>query len=397
MTLKDIPTPYYIVYEDKMIRNLQLLKRVEREADVKIIMAFKANALWKAFPIIQRYFTASTASSLNEMQLSLDYLGNDVHAYCPVYTDATFPKFLAGCSHITFNSIAQYQRFKKRIEEWNSSHPESYVSVGLRVNPHCSVIDTDIYNPCVPGSRFGESVSAFAGGLPEGIEGLHFHALCESDSHDLAKVLDALKEQFGHLLPHIKWLNMGGGHLMTRKGYDIDFLVTLLKDLHREYPKLKVIMEPGSAFTWQTGDLITEVLDVVEDAGIKTAIIDASFACHMPDCLEMPYKPVIAEALPEAENEDLRVNDTHSGDIERYTYRLGGNSCLSGDFVGDWDFDHPLKVGERLTLCDMNHYTTVKTNMFNGVQHPSIWLQPSLGEPINLRSFTYEDYRDRMS
>lgn len=390
-------TPYYIVYEDRIERNLQLLRRVEEEADVKIIMAFKANALWKAFPIVKRYFSASTASSLNEMKLSLDYLGNDVHAYCPVYTDETFPKFLAGCTHITFNSLSQFRRFKPLIDEWNAKHRDKQVSAGLRVNPHCSVIETDIYNPCVPGSRFGESVSALTEGLPEGIEGLHFHALCESDSHDLAKVLDAFKEQYGHLLPKVKWLNMGGGHLMTRQGYDIDFLISLMKDIHKEYPNLKIIMEPGSAFMWQTGDLITEVLDVVEDAGIKTAIIDASFACHMPDCLEMPYKPVIAEALPEEENTDLRTGDHHFGDAERHTYRLGGNSCLSGDFVGDWDFAEPLKAGDILTLCDMNHYTTVKTNMFNGIQHPSIWLQPKEGDPILLREFTYEDYRDRMS
>lgn len=390
-------TPYYIVYEDRIERNLQLLRRVEQDADVKIIMAFKANALWKTFPIVKRYFTASTASSLNEMQLSLDYLGNDVHAYCPVYTEETFPKFLAGCSHITFNSLAQFHRFKQQIDEWNSAHPEKKVSAGLRVNPHCSVIETDIYNPCVPGSRFGESASALVDGLPEGIEGLHFHALCESDSHDLAKVLDALKEQNGHLLPKVKWLNMGGGHLMTRKGYDIDFLISLMKDLHKEFPNLRIIMEPGSAFMWQTGDLVTTVLDVVEDAGIKTGIIDASFACHMPDCLEMPYKPVIAEALPEEENTDLRTGDHHFGDAVRHTYRLGGNSCLSGDFVGDWDFAEPLKAGDKLTICDMNHYTTVKTNMFNGIQHPSIWLQPKDGSPVLLREFTYEDYRDRMS
>lgn len=396
MNISDIKTPFYIVYEDRIERNLQLLRKVENEAGVKIIMAFKANALWKTFPIVKRYFTASTASSLNEMQLSLDYLGNDVHAYCPVYTDETFPKFLAGCSHITFNSLAQFSRFKPQIDEWNALHPEKQVSAGLRVNPHCSVIETDIYNPCVPGSRFGESAEALAAGLPEGIEGLHFHALCESDSHDLAKVLEALKEQYGHLLPKVKWLNMGGGHLMTRKGYDIEFLISLMKGLHNEYPGLQIIMEPGSAFMWQTGDLVTTVLDVVEDAGIKTAIIDASFACHMPDCLEMPYKPVIAEALPEKENTDLRTGDSHFGDPERHTYRLGGNSCLSGDFVGDWDFAEPLMAGDRLTLCDMNHYTTVKTNMFNGIQHPSIWLQPKDGNPVLLREFTYEDYRDRM-
>lgn len=378
-----IPTPFYMVYEEKLERNLKLLRHVADEAGVTVIMAFKANSLWKTFPVIRRYFKASTASSLNEMRLSLDYLQGEVHAYCPVYTDRTFPEFLKGCSHITFNSLAQYHKFEDAVHEWNNAHPESRVSVGLRVNPHCSVIETDIYNPCVPGSRFGEGPEAVSKGLPEGIEGLHFHALCESDSHDLEKVLDAFKRQYGHLLPRIKWLNMGGGHLMTRAGYDTVHLISLLKSLKAEYPDLEIIMEPGSAFTWQTGDLITEVLDVVEDAGIRTGIIDASFACHMPDCLEMPYKPRIAEALPDDSTEGI-------------PYRLGGNSCLSGDFVGDWRFDAPLVAGQRLTLCDMNHYTTVKTNMFNGVQHPSIWFQPEQGDPVLLREFTYEDYRDRM-
>lgn len=376
-------TPYYIVYEDKLRANMEKLRMVADAADVKIIMAFKANALWKTFPIIKEYFSSSTASSLNEMKLSLDYLGNDVHAYCPVYTEKTFPEFLKGSSHITFNSIAQYEKFRPQIEEWNATHPEKRVSPGLRVNPHCSVIETDIYNPCVPGSRFGENPEALKAGLPEGIEGLHFHALCESSSYDLEKVLEAFKAQYGHLLPSLKWLNMGGGHLITRKDYDTDHLIALLKSLHNEYPNLELIMEPGSAFTWQTGDLVTEVLDVVEDAGIKTAIIDASFACHMPDCLEMPYRPNIAEALPDD-------SDTKN------VYRLGGNSCLSGDFVGDWKFDIPLKPGDRLTLLDMNHYTTVKTNMFNGIQHPSIWLKPSSGDPILLREYTYDDYRERM-
>lgn len=373
-----IDTPYYIVYEEKLRRNMEKLQTVAKEADIKIIMAFKANALWKTFPIIKEYFQASTASSLNEMQLSLDYLGKDVHAYCPVYTDKTFPEFLKGCTHITFNSLAQYEKYKPLID----AH-QNKVSIGLRVNPHCSVIDTDIYNPCMPGSRFGEQSSRLADGLPEGIEGLHFHALCESDSCDLEKVLEAFKQQFGHLLPHLKWLNMGGGHLITRQGYDVDLLIRLMHEMHQEYPGLELILEPGSAFTWQTGDLITEVLDVVEDGGIRTAIIDASFACHMPDCLEMPYKPAIVEALDDEASEG-------------YVYRIGGNSCLSGDFVGDWKFREPLKPGDRLTFADMNHYTTVKTNMFNGIQHPSIWLQPIKGYPELLRQFTYQDYRDRM-
>lgn len=374
----DIKTPYYIVYEEKLRANLEKLKKVSEETGVKIIMAFKANALWKTFPIIREYFQASTASSLNEMKLSLEFLGNDVHAYCPVYTEETFPQFLEGCTHITFNSLAQYRKFQPLLEK----SPKK-VSAGLRVNPHCSVIDTDIYNPCVPGSRFGENSANLAEGLPEGIEGLHFHALCESSSYDMEAVLDAFLKEYGHLLPSVKWLNMGGGHLITRKDYDTEHFARVIKKLKEAYPHLEIIIEPGAAFTWQTGDLVTEVLDVVEDAGIRTAIIDASFACHMPDCLEMPYKPVCAEALPDDSAEGI-------------PYRLGGNSCLSGDFVGDWKFAEPLQPGQRLTLLDMNHYTTVKTNMFNGIQHPSIWLQPMEGEPVMLREYTYEDYRSRM-
>ena len=373
-----LETPYYIVYEDKLRHNLEKLSAVAREADVKIIMAFKANALWKTFPIIREYFLASTASSLNEMKLSLEHLGHDVHAYCPVYTERSFPEFLAGCSHITFNSLAQFRKFYPQMQASGRK-----VSAGLRVNPHCSVIETDIYNPCVPGSRFGENPENLRDGLPEGIEGLHFHALCESSSQDLEQVLKAFKEQYGHLLPGLKWLNMGGGHLITRKDYDTDLFIQLMQGLHEEYPGLQLIIEPGSAFTWQTGDLVTEVLDVVTDAGLHTAIIDASFACHMPDCLEMPYKPVCAQALPDESREGI-------------PYRLGGNSCLSGDFVGDWRFAEPLKAGDRLRLLDMNHYTTVKTNMFNGIQHPAIYLSRNDGKIELLRKFDYEDYRSRM-
>ncbi len=378
-------TPYYIVYEDRLRRNLGILKDVSERADVKIIMALKANALWKTFKVIAENFPDSTASSLNEMRLSLDYLGGEVHTYCPVYTDQTFPEFLAGSSHITFNSVNLFQKFLPQTEEWNRSNPDRRVSPGLRVNPHCSVIETDIYNPCVPGSRFGVNPDRLSS-LPHGIEGLHFHALCESTSFDLEKVLEAFKAQFGHLLPEVKWLNMGGGHLMTRKGYDTDHLVSLLNGLHREYPHLKLIMEPGSAFTWQTGDLVTEVLDIVEDSGIRTAIIDASFACHMPDVLEMPYQPEITEAFP---------NDSRL-DNEGFDYRLGGNSCLSGDFAGPWRLPKELKPGDMLTLKDMNHYTTVKTNMFNGIQHPDIYWKPIYGDAKLLRHYTYEDYRDRM-
>ena len=381
--INEIPTPFYIVYEEKLRRNLATITRVAREADVKIIMAFKANALWKTFPVIREYVSASTASSLNEMRLSLKHLGNEVHTYCPVYTEDTFGEFLGGSTHITFNSLAQFRKFHPRMEAYNREHPEKRVSAGLRINPRCSVIETDIYNPCVAGSRFGEVSENLPEQLPEGLEGLHFHALCESSSHDLAKVLEAFETQYGKWLPQVKWLNMGGGHLMTRADYDTEHLISLLRDFHQRHPHLKLIMEPGSAFTWQTGDLVTTVLDVVSDSGISTAIIDASFACHMPDCLEMPYKPAIAEALPDDSPEGL-------------PYRLGGNSCLSGDYTGNWRFAKPLAEGQRLTLLDMNHYTTVKTTMFNGLQHPDIWWQPADGAPQLLRRYTFDDYESRM-
>lgn len=383
MKINEISTPFYIVYEDRLRRNLELINRVKREAGVNIIMAFKANALWRTFPIIKEYCTASTASSLNEMDLALDCLGDEVHSYCPAYTPLTINRYLEGSTHITFNSLNQWERFKNDVITHNSTEGKRHVSPGVRVNPQCSVIETDIYNPALPGSRFGVTADIIGDKLPEGIEGMHFHALCESTSYDLAKVLEAFEEQFGKYLPQVKWVNMGGGHLMTREGYDVEHLISLLKEFKSKYPWLEVILEPGSAFTWRTGDLITSVVDVVENQGVKTAIIDASFACHMPDCLEMPYQPKITESV------DV--------DSSLPTYRLGGNSCLSGDFIGDWSFNKPLKIGDRLTLEDMNHYTTVKTNMFNGIQHPSIVLCHADGECEYLRQYTYEDYKSRMS
>ena len=375
MKADEIATPFYIVYEDKLRRNLSLINRVEREAGVNIIMAFKANALWRTFPIIREYNRDFTASSLNELRLGNDELGGEAHVYCPVYTEATIDEFLSRATHLTFNSLGQWEKYGQRALA-------AGVSPGLRVNPQCSVIETEIYNPALPGSRFGVTASQLEGGLPAGIEGLHFHALCESTSYDLERVLEAFEEQFGAYLKQLKWVNFGGGHLMTREGYDVDHLISLLKDFRSRYPWLKVVMEPGSAFTWRTGDLITQVLDVVENQGVRTAIIDASFACHMPDCLEMPYKPAVSESVEEAEG------------LPRY--RLGGNSCLSGDYVGDWCFREPLKVGDRLTLEDMNHYTTVKTTMFNGIQHPAMVLCDSAGNCSYLRRFDYEDYKNRM-
>lgn len=375
MTESQLATPYYIVYEDKLRRNLELITDVAKRSGATIIMAFKANALWRTFGIFREYGVHFTASSLNELKLGNRYLGVKAHSYCPAYTDSTIGEFLAGSSHITFNSLSQAERFADRAVE-------AGVSPGLRVNPQCSVIETDIYNPALPGSRFGVTADMLGDRLPPGIEGLHFHSLCESSAEDLECVLDAFEKQFGRYLPQVKWVNMGGGHLMTRHGYDTERLVDIIRRFRQRYPWLEVILEPGSAFTWRTGDLVASVVDVVENQGVRTAIIDASFACHMPDCLEMPYKPAITGALEPGAGID---------------YRMGGNSCLSGDYVGDWSFPEPLKPGQCLRFEDMNHYTTVKTNMFNGISHPDIVYCDSRGECSLLRRFTFEDYESRMS
>lgn len=381
--MTDYKTPYYIVYEEKLRRNIELITGVAQRTGVEIIMAFKANSLWRTFDVFRDYGVVSTASSVNEMLLANDELKCRAHTYCPAYTDETINAYIAGSSHITFNSVEQYLRFADKVKAHNEDWPGEQVSCGLRVNPMCSVIETDIYNPCCPGSRFGVLASDLDE-LPEGIEGFHFHALCESTSFDLEKVLLALKQQFGKYLPRLKWLNMGGGHLMTREGYNIRHLEQVLGAFQGAYPNLDIILEPGSAWCWQTGDLEATVVDVVSNSGINTAIVDVSFACHMPDCLEMPYKPKITQALDEV-------------DPSKPTYRMGGNSCLSGDYVGDWSFEKPLKIGDRITFEDMNHYTTVKTNMFNGVQHPSILFKRIDGSVEILREFDYLDYKTRMS
>lgn len=256
------------------------------------------------------------------------------------------------------------------------------MSCGLRINPEYSDVETDLYNPCAPGSRMGVTGDLLGDTLPEGIEGLHFHTLCESTSYDLERTLAEVERRFGRFLPHVKWLNMGGGHLMTRKDYDVEHLIALLKGFKERYPNLELIMEPGSAFAWQTGFLLTTVVDIVENHGIKTAIIDASFTCHMPDCLEMPYKPAIRFATDAVEGKP--------------TYRIGGNSCLSGDYMGDWSFDKPLAIGDKLIFEDMIHYTIVKTNMFNGIPHPSLALWNKDNQLVMYRTFGYEDYKNRM-
>lgn len=364
--------------EELMRKNLQLIKSVKDRAGIEIILAFKAFAAWKSFPIIREYIQHSTASSVSEAQLAFEEMGNLAHTYAPAYTDEDFPLFLKYSSHITFNSLTQFQRYYSQILA-----SENKIKCGLRVNPEFSVVDTDLYNPSSPGSRLGITATQLGDTLPQGVTGLHMHNLCENNSYDLEKTLVVLEQKFGKFFHQIEWLNLGGGHLMTHKDYNIEHLLTVLKGLKERYPHLQVIMEPGSAFVWQTGVLVATVADIVENNDIKTAMLNVSFACHMPDCLEMPYKPRIRGAY-------------HDPVEDKPTYRMGGNSCLSGDFMGDWSFDKPLEIGDRIVFEDMNHYTTVKSTMFNGVSHPSIGLWSQNDEFVLYRSYGYEDYKNRM-
>ena len=378
INLSKIPSPCYVMDEELMRKNLQLIKSVKDRAGIEIILAFKAFAAWKSFPIIREYIQHSTASSVSEAQLAFEEMGNLAHTYAPAYTDEDFPLFLKYSSHITFNSLTQFQRYYSQILA-----SENKIKCGLRVNPEFSVVDTDLYNPSSPGSRLGITATQLGDTLPQGVTGLHMHNLCENNSYDLEKTLVVLEQKFGKFFHQIEWLNLGGGHLMTHKDYNIEHLLSVLKGLKERYPHLQVIMEPGSAFVWQTGVLVATVADIVENNDIKTAMLNVSFACHMPDCLEMPYKPRIRGAY-------------HDPVEDKPTYRMGGNSCLSGDFMGDWSFDKPLEIGDRIVFEDMNHYTTVKSTMFNGVSHPSIGLWSQNDEFVLYRSYGYEDYKNRM-
>lgn len=368
-----------------MRRNLELISRVAREAGVEIILAFKAYALWKTFPVFREYINSTTASSLSEARLALEEFGSKAHTFSPAYTDYEIDEIARCSSHLTFNSLTQYERLHGRVKSVDSS-----ISLGLRVNPEYSEVGTDLYNPCAPGTRFGITADKLPALLPADVDGFHCHCHCESGADVFTRTLAHIKEKFSPWFGQLRWINFGGGHLMTRRDYDIPLLIKTLQDFRRENPNLKVILEPGSAFGWQTGPLVAQVVDVVEDRGIRTAIVNVSFTCHMPDCLEMPYMPAVrdAEAFDEGGHKEMLG--------EPHVYRLGGNSCLSGDFMGLWRFDHELQVGENIIFEDMLHYTTVKTNMFNGITHPSIAFLHADGELEPLREYGYEDYKNRM-
>lgn len=371
-----IPSPCFVLDEVKFRNNLELIRSVKDQASIEIILAFKAFAMWSAFPIVREYIPCSTASSLAEARLAFEEMGSPAHTYAPAYSDKEFDEIMQYSSHITFNSLAQFEKFYPRTQFYN-------ISCGLRINPEFSDVGTDLYNPCSPGSRLGIIAEKLGEKLPTGVEGLHFHTLCESNSFDLERTLLVVEQKFGHLFSQIKWLNMGGGHLMTREGYNTEHLIQVLKAFKAKHPHLQLILEPGSAFAWRTGDLVATVLDIVENKGVKTAMLDVSFSCHMPDCLEMPYKPAITGAT-----------DAIPG---KPTYRMGGNSCLAGDFYGDWSFEQPLQPGDRIIFEDMIHYTMVKTTMFNGVTHPSIGIWTKNNEFRLVREFGYEDYKGKLS
>ena len=370
-----------MIEEQKLRSNLNLIADVANRADVDIILAFKAFALWKTFPVFRQYIQSTTASSLSEARLAREEFGAPAHTYSPAYTDEDITEIARCSSHLTFNSLTQYERYHQCALAVN---PE--LSLGLRVNPEYSEVETLLYNPCAPGTRFGVSAVKLPTTLPTDIEGFHCHCHCESGADALQRTLVHIEEKFSRWFPQLKWLNLGGGHLMTRKDYDVELLIALMQGLHERYPWLRIILEPGSAFAWQTGPLVSHVVDIVEDKGIRTAILDVSFTCHMPDCLEMPYFPEVRGA----------EHVSYPSLLTPHLYRLGGNSCLSGDFMSSWRFNHELQVGEEVIFEDMIHYTTVKTNMFNGITHPSIFILHTDGTRELLRQYGYEDYRGRM-
>jgi len=376
-TLKGIPSPCYVLEEKKLHNNLKILDLVQKASGAKIICALKGFAMHSTFPLVSKYLPGATASSLHEARLGFEEFGREVHAYSPAYLENEFEEIMQYCGHITFNSLSQFERFKPFLKK----APHS-ISCALRINPEYAEVETDLYNPCIPGSRLGITASILGDTLPVGIEGLHFHTLCESSAAALERTLEAVENKFGHLLHQAKWLNLGGGHAITRKGYDIDLLISLIKNLRINYD-LDIILEPGSAVGWETGFLKATVLDIIENQGVKSAMLDTSFSAHMPDTIEMPYQPNISGATKSSEGV--------------HVYKMGGLTCLAGDVIGDYAFEKDLKVGDTLIFDDMIHYTMVKNNTFNGVNLPAIGIIKENGAFELVKQFGYEDYKSRLS
>jgi len=372
---KDLSTPCYVLDKRLLMQNLAVLDRVQKEAGCKILMALKGFSAFSLFPMVGETLAGITASSLFEAHLGYEEMGKEVHAYAPAYRDDEFDELLGYTDHVVFNSFAQLDRFKDKLENCGKT-----VQRGIRINPEYSEVDVALYDPCAPNSRLGTTAANFEFDRIGELDGLHFHALCEQNADTLKNVIDAVKKNFGSVLSKVKWVNFGGGHHITRPDYDVDLLIKLIKDFKAEYG-VQVYLEPGEAVILNAGYLVASVLDIQPNT-VDNALLDTSAACHMPDVLEMPYRPEIIGAGKPGE--------------KAYTYRLGGLTCLAGDVIGDYSFRDPLKVGDKLVFCDMGHYTMVKNNTFNGVNLPSIALMDDDGIKV-IRTFDYSDYKGRLS
>lgn len=369
-------TPCYVLDESLLRKNLDILSFVQKTSGARIILALKGFAMFSTFPVIREYLGGVTASSLNEARLGREEFGGEVHVCAPAYREDEFDELLGYSDHIVFNSISQWEKFKNRLKT------KPGVKAAFRINPEHSEVKVPIYDPCSAGSRLGITLKEFRGADLEGITGLHFHTLCELDSDSLERTLDAFDEKFGDVIKKMEWINFGGGHHISRPGYDIDRLCRVIKKFREKYP-VTVYLEPGEAVALNTGYLVSSVLDVTRNE-INIAILDTSAAAHMPDVLEMPYRPEIEDA-------------GKPGQLA-YTYRLGGVTCLAGDVIGDYSFNKPLKSGDRLVFKDMAHYTMVKNNTFNGIGLPSIGIyRPDTDEFILVKKFGYEDFKNRLS
>ena len=375
--LSKIPSPCFVLEESLLEKNMNAFAKLQAEAPVKVLLALKGFALFHAFSLLKDTLKGASASSLWEAQLAAEEFGREVYVYSPAYRDEDLPAILDYASHLTFNSLSQWERFRAVVET-SSSHP----SIGIRINPQYSPVETELYNPCQPSSRLGVMSEALGEKLPDGIDGFLCHNLCESDSYAMETTLSKIEYYFGRFLPKIKWLNLGGGHLVTGKEYNINHAIKVLKEFNQRHPHIQLILEPGSAIAWQTGFLLSTVRDLIPTPDIIHAMLDVSFTAHMTDCLEMPYRPIVRG--------ERQLEDGEKG------YRLGGASCLAGDFLGDFAFPKDLSIGDRIIFEDMMHYTMVKSTMFNGVVHPSIGIINKDRTFTLWREFCYQDYRSRM-
>lgn len=372
-----LPSPCYLVDERLLVRNLEILDSVQQRTGCHILLALKGFSMFSVFPLVGKYLKGVTSSSLFEARLGYEKMGKEVHAYAPAYVEREFDELLHYCDHIVFNSFDQWNKYKDRVK---SVHTKK-IECGIRVNPEYSEIATPLYDPCYKNSRLGVTLSNFRPEELEGIDGLHFHTMCEQNSDTLERTLKVVEEKFGKYMAQMKWINLGGGHHITRPDYDIETLVRCITHLRETYG-VEVYLEPGEAIALNTGYLVATVLDIV-DNGMQLAILDTSATCHMPDVLEMPYRP--------------NIIDAGKADELAYTYRLGGGTCLAGDVIGDYSFKEPLKPGDKLVFTDMAHYTMVKNHMFNGINLPSIATYNEAEGIKVVRQFGYEDYSSRLS